>query len=145
MNMDTRRRPSREVRSGIAATEFAVALPLLMTLALAAADFGRVFHAREVVASAARAGVFQAAGRGFSDFTRATWEADVRAAVLAEMANLPGFDEADLEFELTVVDGADDRFTAELALDYEFQCAVAWPFLPQTATIHERFILPRFR
>jgi hypothetical protein len=143
--MPTRRRPPCQARSGIAATEFAVALPLLMTLALAAADFGRVFHAREVVANAARSGILQAASRGFSAVTQSAWEADVRAAVIAELESLPQFDEADLDLEVTVVDGADGRFTAEIELEYEFRCAVAWPFLPQTALIHEQFTLPRFR
>ena len=49
-----------QYRSGAAATEFAVALPILMLLALACADFGRVMHHYQIVSNAARTGAADA-------------------------------------------------------------------------------------
>jgi Flp pilus assembly protein TadG len=70
---------SAKQRSGVAATEFAVALPILMLLALACADFGRVMHHYQIVSNAARTGAEAGAMHKVTSFTRTSWEADVRA------------------------------------------------------------------
>ena len=67
---------SRSYAYGVAATEFAIVCPLLLLLALACSDFGRIAHYHEVVANAARTGAETGATRQFTDFTRPFWEAD---------------------------------------------------------------------
>jgi Flp pilus assembly protein TadG len=135
----------RPSRGGTAATEFAVTAPLLILLALATGDFGRAFHFREAVSNAARVGASTAASRGFTAYTRAAWEADARAAVIAEMANLPQFDESKLDFDLTVDGAGDGVFLVAASVAYPFRPVVAWPALPSAVTIRERVAMPRFR
>lgn len=132
-------------RSGIAATEFAVALPILMLLALAWADFGRVMHHYQIVSNAARTGAEAGAMHKVTSFTRTAWEADVRAAVLEELANLPDFNEASLDYELTTTVDAHDLTTVQLEIVYPFQSAVAWPLLPQIVELRALAKIRQFR
>lgn len=132
-------------RSGIAATEFAVALPVLMLLALACADFGRVMHHYQIVSNAARTGAEAGAMHKVTTFTRATWEADIRAAVLEELANLPNFDESSLDYELTTTVDSHDLTTIQLEITYPFKSAVAWPTLPHEIELRALSKIRQFR
>src|SRR4051794_9910946 len=86
---------------GVAATELALCLPLLLLFAFASADFGRVVRYAETVSNAARSGAESGAIHKFTDFTRPDWEADVRHAVVDEMSNIPNYDESKLVYELS--------------------------------------------
>jgi Flp pilus assembly protein TadG len=132
-------------RSGVAATEFAVALPILMLLALACADFGRVMHHYQIVSNAARTGAEAGAMHKVTSFTRTTWEADVRAAVVEELANLPDFNEESLGYELTTTVDANDLTTVQLEIVYPFQSAVARPALPQAVELRALSKIRQFR
>ena len=137
--------PSAQRRSGAAATEFAVALPILMLLALACADFGRVMHHYQIVSNAARTGAEAGAMHTVTSFTRTAWEADVREAVLEELANLPDFNEASLDYELTTTVDANDLTTVQLEIVYPFESAVAWPLLPQNIELRALSKIRQFR
>jgi len=132
-------------RSGAAATEFAVALPILMLLALACADFGRVMHHYQIVSNAARTGAEAGALHKVTTFTQAAWEADVREAVLEELANLPDFDEASLEFDLTTTVDANDLTTVRVEIAYPFESVVAWPLLPHIVELRALAQIRQFR
>jgi Flp pilus assembly protein TadG len=136
---------SAQRRSGAAATEFAVALPILMLLALACADFGRVMHHYQIVSNAARTGTEAGAMHTVTSFTRTAWEADVREAVLEELANLPDFNEASLDYELTTTVDAYDLTTVKLEIVYPFESAVAWPLLPQIIELRALSKIRQFR
>ena len=136
---------SAQRRSGAAATEFAVALPILMLLALACADFGRVMHHYQIVSNAARTGAEAGAMHTVTSFTRTAWEADVREAVLEELANLPEFNEASLDYELTTTVDANDLTTVQLEIVYPFESAVAWPLLPQIIELRALSKIRQFR
>lgn len=136
---------SAQRRSGAAATEFAVALPILMLLALACADFGRVMHHYQIVSNAARTGAEAGAMHTVTSFTRTAWEADVREAVLEELANLPDFNEASLDYELTTTVDAYDLTTVKLEIVYPFESAVAWPLLPQIIELRALSKIRQFR
>jgi Flp pilus assembly protein TadG len=136
---------SAQRRSGAAATEFAVTLPILMLLALACADFGRVMHHYQIVSNAARTGAEAGAMHTVTSFTRTAWEADVREAVLEELANLPDFNEASLDYELTTTVDANDLTTVQLEIVYPFESAVAWPLLPQIIELRALSKIRQFR
>jgi Flp pilus assembly protein TadG len=72
-------------RSGIAAVEAAVALPIVLIFLVAVADLGRVPKIADSVSNAAR----NAAQYGSLTSTTAADTAGIRAAALTEMANLP--------------------------------------------------------
>ena len=58
---------------GAAAIEFAIVCPLMVLMALACADFGRVAHHFQVLTNAARTAAETGATQQFTDFTRADW------------------------------------------------------------------------
>lgn len=132
-------------RLGVAATEFAVALPILMLLALACADFGRVMHHYQIVANAARTGAEAGAMHKVTPYTRSAWEADVRAAALEELENLPNFDELSLNYKLTTSVDANELTTVQLEIVYPFEPAVAWPLLPQLIDLRATSKIRQFR
>jgi Flp pilus assembly protein TadG len=132
-------------RRGTAATEFAITVPLLIVLALGAADFGRVFHFREAVSNAARVGAQAAASRGFSSFTRNAWESDVQDSVIEELQNLPSFVVDDAVVEIAVTGDGSELFDVAVDVSYPFHTIVAWPVLPQSILINARVAMRRSR
>jgi hypothetical protein len=127
------------------ATEFAMTIPLILLFALACADFGRVAHFDQVVANAARTGGETGATHSFTEFTRSNWEAGIREAVIAEMQNIPGFDQSQLAFELSTTKDADGLNRIVVVVSYPFRTEVAWPALPSEIVLHKRFEIRQFR
>jgi Flp pilus assembly protein TadG len=132
-------------RSGTAATEFAIALPILMLLAFAATDFGRVPHFHQVVANAARTGAETGATHQFTSFSRTAWEAGIEEAVLREMQNIPNFDQSRMEFELTATPNADGLARIVVSVSYPFTTLIAWPGVPEEVQLHKRSEVLQFR
>ncbi len=137
-------RPGHPPR-GAAATELALALPVLLLLAFACADFGRISHFDQVLSNAARTGAEAGAIHKFTPFTRAAWEADVHQAVVEEMGNIPDFDEAQLEYHLSTTTDANGLARIVVELEYPFHTAVAWPGGPSEVSLHQRFETRQFR
>lgn len=136
---------SRRTRYGTAATEFALLLPLVLLLALATCDLGRIVHAHVVVSQAARTGAEVGAVQQFTSYTRTTWEDDIRQAVIDEISNLPNFDLADLQYELSVELDADDIPLVGVEVAYPFRSVVSWPLLPTEVLLRERIDFRQFR
>jgi hypothetical protein len=132
-------------RPGTAATEFAVTCPLLLLLALACCDFGRVAHAYEVVANAARTGAETGATQKFTDYTRPFWESSVRQAVIDELQSLPDFNEAKLSYSLSTTTDSDGLAHIIVELSYPFRTKVTWPGLPHETQLHRRVEFRQFR
>lgn len=139
------RRSPESVRAGVAATEFAILCPLLLLLALACADFGRIAHYHEVVANAARAGAETGATRQFTDFTRPFWEAEIQQAVVSEMQNLQAFNASDLSYNLSTTTDTDGLTRSAVDVSYPFRTTVSWPGLPSETQLHQRVEFRQFR
>src|SRR3954468_5716629 len=114
---------------GVAATELALTLPIVLLFALAGADFGRIAHFDQVVSNAARTGAESGAIHKFTDFTHPFWAADVRQAVVDEMSNITGFDSSTLVYELSTTTDADGLARIAVDVGYPFRTVVAWPGL----------------
>lgn len=132
-------------RRAAAVVELAVCVPVVLLLAIAAMDFGRIAHHAEVVSNAARTGAECGATHGFTEFTRAAWEADVREAVVQELGNLPNFSESKLDYQLSITTDADDIRTIEMELTYPFESIVSWSTLPRETQIKGRVVFRQFR
>ena len=132
-------------RAGTAATEFAIVCPVMLLLALACSDFGRIAHHYEVVANAARTGAERGATQQFTDFTRPFWEADVRQAVTAEMQSLQNFDESQLTYSLSTTTDSDGLARIVVNVIYPFRTVVTWPGLPSETQLHKRVEFRQFR
>lgn len=130
---------------GIAATELALCLPVLLLFAFASADFGRVSRYAEIVSNAARSGAESGAIHKFTDFTRPDWETDVKQAVVDEMTNIPNYDESKLVYQLSTTTDADGLARISVDVTYPFRSVVAWPGLPTNVDIHRHFEMREFR
>src|SRR5574340_571234 len=97
-----RRRP-RAWRSGVALVEFAIILPVLITIVLGCVDFGRFAYTYIAVTNAARVGAGLASCKPYSTDARPQWEAEIRAAVAGELQGMPGFDPARLTIAAPVL------------------------------------------
>jgi Flp pilus assembly protein TadG len=131
--------------SGAAATELALTLPIVLLFAFASADFGRIAHFDQIVSNAARTGAESGATHKFSDFTRNSWAAEVRQAVVDEMGNIPNFDESKLDYELSTTIDADGLARIVVEVGYPFRTVVAWPGVPAEVQLHQRFETREFR
>jgi Flp pilus assembly protein TadG len=130
---------------GVAATELALCLPVLLLFAFASADFGRVARYAEIVSNAARSGAESGAIHKFTDFTRPDWEADVKQAVVDEMSNIPNYDESKLVYQLATTTDADGLARIAVDVTYPFRTVVSWPGLPTNVDLHRHFEMREFR
>lgn len=131
--------------AGTAATEFAIVLPLTMLMALAAADFARVGHYRQIVCNAARTGAEFGATHKFTNYTKSNWQAGIQGAVLAEMQNVPNFDVGKMQYSLNA--STDDEGLAHIHVyvAYPFRTVVDWPLLPSQFSLERNAHFRQFR
>ncbi len=128
------RRRRRHRRRGAAAVEFAIVLPLLMTIVLACVDFGRFAYAYIAVSNAARSGAGFASFHPYTPTTRALWEEKTRETVRTEMG--AEFDASKVEVPpLEVSTDEDGLQRVRVEVSYPFETLVAWPLLPNNLTL----------
>lgn len=126
------RRP-RHPRAGSVTLEFALLLPLLITLMLLTVDFGRFAHAYIAVSNAAREGAARGAFTGVTPGSKPLWDAAIEQAARDELAS-NGWYEDDAsalvvaEPTLTVDGPGQRRVTVDVT--YPFRTLINWPFLP---------------
>lgn len=131
--------------SGAAALELAIVLPLLLMLALVAADGGRLAHQWIAVINSSRVGADYASTHSFTVATRANWEAGIRAAVRQELEQLSKFDAARLTVTITPMTDADGRQRVAVRAAYSFNTIVRWPMLPSTYPLRATTAFPMIR
>jgi hypothetical protein len=132
---------SPDDRRGVAATEFALILPLFLLIVLGCIDFGRFAHTYIAVTNGARAGAGFAIMNPFSDNTAVAWQAELRQAVVDEMQQVmaadPKFGEADLLVFPPDQGGGDGRtfedggfWRIRIEVTYPFETIIPWPGIP---------------
>lgn len=139
---DRFRRPSR---SGVAATEFALVLPLLLLLTFAGTDFGRALHAHIALSNACRAGAEYGSRNPYSPTDIDDWESRIRQAVDEELSNTPAIDPDKLDIDIDVEVDSDDLFRVSVEATYPFTTLVSWPGIPHEVTLHRRVEMRRQR
>jgi hypothetical protein len=132
-------------RHGAVACEAALATPILLLFALGAADMGRVAHYQQIVSNAARTAAEVGATRQFTDYTRPSWEADIRQAAIDELQNIPGFSEGEMEFSITISGDSEDGARIEIEVGFPFRSVANWPLLPSEIHLHKRLATRQFR
>lgn len=139
MAIPHRRTSSRaKCRRGAAATELAMMLPILITLALGASDFARAIHDYIAVANASRAGAEYGATHRFTSYTRVAWESQVRAAILAEMDVTRPLDPDKLQISINAAPEKYDLVCVTVDVEYSFEPVVHWPGLPYSIQLWRR-------
>ncbi len=127
-------RRANRARRGTAAVEFAIVLPILITIVLACIDFGRFASTYIAVTNAARVGAGFGSLNPVTSVTWADWEQSILAVVAAEMGE--GYDPAKISVAPPVVtDEGDGHKRVRVEVSYPFETQVAWPLLPNTMTL----------
>jgi Flp pilus assembly protein TadG len=135
MNQSRRRRARRD--RGVAATELALILPLLITIVLACVDFGRFGAAYIAITNAVRAGAGIGSNTKVTTASLGAWRTAIRSAVNNEFVGQSGVDPA----RLTVLDPqwlapeASGLRRVQVSVEYNFQMLVPWPGLPNQVTL----------
>jgi hypothetical protein len=124
----------RARRRGTSAVEFALILPLLITIVLGCVDFGRFAYTYIAVTNGARVGAGFASVNPVTSVTMPWWVAEIKASVVEEMgaAFLPG--------KITVISPPpvaepQGRKRVIVTVSYPFETLVPWPLLPQDVTL----------
>lgn len=137
MRFDRYSRHRRDRRPGVAALEFALVLPVLITLLLGCVDFGRFPYYQLAVINAAEAGAVYGSTHSYTSTTAAAWQTQVQQAVQNEMQNLSGFDLTQLT--ITITRGTDSSGATNVSVEvrYPFRSLIAWPVLSSSLTLRQ--------
>lgn len=131
----SRRKPRSPRRRGSAILEFALVLPLLVTIALLVVDFGRFAHTYIAVSNAARAAAGYGCQNPFTPSTKPLWEKKVRQVAIDEMVENSWFNEADVTVTVPAVttDIASEFrpiWRMRVEVSYPFRTLINWPSPP---------------
>ncbi len=125
----------RAPRRGVAIVEMAVLCPLILLLALATTDFGRVIAAYSIVSNAARAAEYGATN-GFTTYSQGSWESQIQQTVTNEMQALPFYQAGSLQ--VTITTATDSAGVSQVTVDvsYPFNTIVTWVGVPSAVTLN---------
>jgi Flp pilus assembly protein TadG len=141
----TRHVPRRPPRVGTSAIELVCVLPLLVLMAFAAIDLGRAVHDYAALSSAVRAGAERGATRKFTEFTRAAWEAEVRAAVREELEGALGPAATNAQISVVTDLGAGVLPWITVKGSYAFEPCVTWPGIGTALKLERQITIREFR
>ena len=129
-------RSKRRDRRGAALIEFAIVLPLLVTIVLACVDFGRFAYTEINVTNAARVGAEFGSLHPYTTNTLPLWRADIRQLVENELKNIRNYNTNLLTLPNPVVTtDSDGQRRVKVSVTYPFSTLVSWPFVPSNVTI----------
>lgn len=129
----------------MAALEFVIVLPILLTVLLGATDFGRFSHSRIAVVNAARCGAAYASVNPYDSTTQAAWNAGVKKAVTDELSETAAFNPATLVVTTAVVSDSGGLKRFSVKVTYPFQMIVDWPLLPATLDLQDTVVMRGIR
>lgn len=133
-----------ETRSGAAAVEFAVVLPILVVMLAGTADYGRFASTSVAVCNASRAGAGYGCIHPWDSYTSQSFMTTCKAKVEEEFSSVPGFDPQNLSVQITS-EGTWPHGRVRVAVTYPFRTVVNWGFIPSSISISRTTVLPMVR
>lgn len=122
---------ARRNRRGAAAVEFAVILPVLITIVLACIDFGRFGYMYIAVTNSARAGAGYGSVNKVTAGTLPAWRTAIRTACTDEIKGATGFVSNQLTIpDPVVITEQGGLKRVQVRVDYQFHMIMSWPGLP---------------
>jgi Flp pilus assembly protein TadG len=124
------------------AAEFAMILPVLITIVLGAVDFGRFAATYIAVINAARAGGQSAMMNNYTASTLSAWQTAITAAARDEITPQVGATNA-ANLSVSVTTSTDNGLKrAQVVASYPFTTVVNWRWtglaLPQSVTLQQK-------
>lgn len=132
---------TRQERNGAAAVEFAIVLPILITLLLGATDFGRVSHSTISIANAARCGAEFASMNPYDSSTQNVWTQSVAQAVTDELSQSPAFDLSKVIITVSTINEGGGLRRVSVQVTYPFKTIVNWSMLPSSVNLQQTVAL----
>ena len=131
-----KRRRRRCRRRGTSALEFAIIMPLLITIVLGCIDFGRFAYTYIAVTNAARTGAGFGSAHPYTTTTQTNWAAKIRQAAVNELCE--SSDGQPTAFQAAKITTSTPIVTTEtsgqrrlrLTVSYPFEMLFKPPFLP---------------
>ncbi|WP_166819652.1 TadE/TadG family type IV pilus assembly protein [Thalassoroseus pseudoceratinae] len=132
-------------RRAIAATEFAIVLPLLVYVTLACIDLGRVAHTSMVLVSGVSSAGEFAATFAFTSFTQATGEEEIRSRIVSELELLTDFDPSLLTTSVTFDDQVSGQRVITIEASFPVEVVTSFPGLPSETVLSHQLRVVRYR
>jgi Flp pilus assembly protein TadG len=132
-------------RTGAAALELALILPVLLLLTLGAVDYGRFSYSWIAVANASRAAAGFASVQPVSPTSQGAWQAGIRQAAQAELEGLPGFDPSQMTVTAELLQDDGGRQRAFVTVGYPFRTLFPWGGIPATLMLQQSTAMPVVR
>ncbi len=134
---------TRPRRRGVSAVEFALVLPVLLTLVGGAVDFGRCFYTYIAVTNAARVGAEYASTNPVTTASFPAWETAIKGAVARELGDFFKDPPPEVAVDMPAADGSMKLVT--VTVTYPFKTLVDWRGVPNeeldiTRTVRMRMI-----
>lgn len=137
--------PARTQRHGVAAIEFAIVLPLLITILLGTTDFGRFSHSTIAIANAARSGAAYASMNPYDSSTQTAWTAGVTQAVKDELSQSSVFDTSKLTITVTNTVESGGLRRVSVQVTYPFKTIINWSLLPSSFNLQQTVVMRGIR
>lgn len=132
-------------RSGTAALELVLLLPLLVTIISGTVDLGRVIQADMTLSNAVRVGAEYAAAHRYSSDTLAAWKTRTQEAVLTEASNLRGFNSNQLIVTATPTVESDVHTVVVVTASYPLSLKLFWVSSGYSVTLSHTVVMRSFR
>ena len=132
-------------RSGAAAVEAALVLPLLGLIALGCADLGRAIHAQIAITNVARVGAEYGATHRFTPDSRAAWETRLRDAAMEEAANVDRLSLEGLVIDVKTEEEGNGELRIHVSAAVSVDLVISWPGLPQKLVLRHLVAMPQYR
>lgn len=132
-------------RRGVAATELALTLPLLLLIVFGCVDFGRSIGTYVALSNAARTGAEYGATHRFTPHTYDSWESQVQLAVQDEMASISGFQQADLSISVVASTDSTGGACVTVSANYPFSSITNWAGLTGEMLLNHQVCMRQFR
>jgi Flp pilus assembly protein TadG len=133
-------------RSGAAATEFAIVLPLLVLLVFGCVDLGRSIGAYIITSNAARVGAEYGATHGYTAFSYSTWQNQVIAAATQEMQGTgQSFNSNLMTVTVSATPTTGNLYRTTVVASYRFSMLTTLPGLPTQFVVSHSVTMDRFR
>jgi Flp pilus assembly protein TadG len=135
----------KQHRSGAAATELALALPVLIAFCIGTVDLGRAWYLAITVNAAARLGAEQGAIGNFTPVTQQTMIDNAKSAAFSELSLLPDYVAADATVQANITTESSTSHRITVTCGYPFKCIFPWPGVPDPIVVQSSVTMRRFR